>query len=619
MNIADIKNPQFLKKLSENELISLASDIRHFLITSIAKTGGHLSSNLGVVELTIALHYVFNAPKDKLLFDVGHQAYTHKILTGRGSCFNTLRTYKGLSGFQKRNESIYDCFEAGHSSTSLSAALGMAVARDLNGEHYEVIPIIGDAAISSGMALEALNEIGYEKRKVIIILNDNIMSISTNVGALSQNLERLRHSKPYVNLKIDLKSYLNNFKIGKKIINGLHNTKEIIKKNIVNAGIFNELNLEYYGPVDGHNIHDLIRVFSVAKITDKPCIIHVVTKKGKGYYPAEQDKIGLWHGVGPFDLNTGKFNKLEDDDYASTSKIIADIIENKMAQDKNIITITPAMLQGSCLNNIFAKYPERSFDTGITEEHAMTFAAGLALNNKRPFLSIYSTFMQRAYDQLNHDVCRMDLPVVLGIDRAGLVGADGATHHGLFDVALFRSLPNIIVCEGKDASEMEALLNYGFNQKHPFAIRYPRLSLPINKTKIDDIKKISWEIIKDFTQSLAIILAYGPDVSAINDLLIENNLPYGLINCRFLKPLDNELLHVVLRSGLPIYIYETDMRNGGFGEAILQFSAKYKYHNNIHLGGIGDYYVEQGSISQLRKACGIDIETFLAKMENDLC
>lgn len=619
MNILDIQDPKFLKKLNEKELDELNVQIRHFLIENIAKTGGHLSSNLGCIELTTALHYVFNAPHDKIFFDVGHQCYTHKILTGRAKQFSTLRRFQGLSGFQKRKESEYDCFEAGHSSTSLSAALGMAVARDLNHETYEIIPVIGDGAIGSGMALEALNEIGFEKRKIIIIFNDNNMSISGNVGALSQNFERLRCSKSYIHLKSDIKSYLKNKKYGNAVIHGIHNMKESIKKTVVDAGIFKELNLDYYGPVDGHNMHDLIRVLEVAKQNDEPCVIHVVTKKGKGYSFAENDESGVWHGVGPFDPLTGISKSKEAEGYASTSEIVADTIENMMFENENIITITPAMRQGSALNNIFAHYPDRSFDTGIAEEHAMTFSAGLALSGKRPFLSIYSTFMQRAYDQLNHDVCRMDLPVVLGIDRAGLVGADGETHHGVFDIGLFQALPNIIVAEGKDAREMRSLLRLAFSQNHPFALRYPRISLATgNKDEFDLLEVCRWEILHEDMQDTAILLAYGPDVMELSTLVVENHLPYTVVNCRFIKPLDKNLLQKLFAKKKPLFVYETDMRSGSLGEAILSFASQQSYFAPIYITGIDDCYVEQGSIAQLRQQLGIDLPTFIKNVEKKL-
>lgn len=615
MNILDIKDPSFLKQLNEKELNEVCADIRNFLLESISKTGGHFSSNLGSIELTVALHYVFDAPHDRILFDVGHQCYPHKILTGRAKDFPNLRRYKGLSGFQKRKESIYDCFEAGHSSTSLSAALGMAVARDLNHEKYDIIPVIGDGSIGSGMALEALNEIGYEKRKLIIILNDNNMSISENVGALSQNFERLRHSKGYFHLKGDIKSYLSKKRFGKSIISGIHNLKETIKNTVVDAGIFKELNLDYHGPIDGHNLHDLIRVLEFAKESESPCVIHVITKKGKGYILAENDESGIWHGVSPFDLQTGKSSVSEAEGYASTSKIVADTIEDMMLRNEDIITITPAMRQGSALNSIFAHFPNRSFDTGIAEEHAMTFSAGLALNGKRPFLSIYSTFMQRAYDQLNHDVCRMDLPVVLGIDRAGLVGADGETHHGVFDISLFNAIPNIILAEGKDAKEMRSLLHLAFSQNHPFALRYPRVSLLQGKeSEKEEIKVGQWEWIRRNDNDNCFILAYGPDILELKRLIDENNLPYSLVNCRFIKPMDVDMLHQIFQKKKDIFVYETDMQSGSLGESILAFASKNRYYIPVHLTSIEDGYVEQGGIAQLRKDLGIDVLQFLEKV-----
>ncbi|MBR2802758.1 MAG: 1-deoxy-D-xylulose-5-phosphate synthase [Erysipelotrichaceae bacterium] len=620
MDITSIKDPSFLKGMTVEELQKTADEIRSFLIDSVSRTGGHLSSNLGVVELTIALHYVFDTPNDRVFFDVGHQCYTHKILTGRADRFATLRKYQGLSGFQKRHESPYDCFEAGHSSTSLSAALGMAVARDLKHEHYEIVPVIGDGALLSGMSMEALNQIGYEKRKVIIIFNDNAMSISGNVGALSRSLARLRNSRGYNNLKGDVKKALRNRKYGEAVINGIHNFKDTIKKTVIDSGIFKELNLEYYGPVDGHNLKDLIRVMEVAKENDEPCVIHVVTKKGKGYLPAENDNSGFWHGVGPFNKETGKLLRNTPEGFASTSAIAAGKIEELMGEDQRITALTPAMRQGSALNSIFAHYPDRSFDCGIAEEHAMTFAAGIALNGCRPFLSIYSTFLQRAYDQLNHDVCRMDLPVVLGIDRAGLVGADGETHHGIYDIGMLRPLPNLILAEGKDAQEMRDLLDLAFSQPHPFALRYPRCDLPLpENNEKHPIEVGKWKILgKNDTEVKATILAFGPDCLKIAELVAANDLPYRVVNCRFLKPFDTELLKELLNEGKPLFVYEPEMCCGGFGEGVAAFAAEQGKGELVDVSAIPDRYVPQGSVAQLLEELQLDLPSFMARIEKVL-
>ena len=619
MEITDIKDPSFLKEMSIEELESLAAEIRTFLIENIAKTGGHLSSNLGVVELTIALHYVFDTPVDKLLFDVGHQCYTHKILTGRALGFSRLRKYQGLSGFQKRKESEYDCFEAGHSSTSLSTALGMAVARDLNHENYEIIPVVGDGALFSGMSFEALNEIGFEQKKMIIVFNDNNMSISSNVGALSKSFNRLRNSKGYLNLKDDVKDYLKSKKYGSAVIASIHSFKEGIKKTVIDSGIFKEFNIEYFGPIDGHNIAELIRAFETAKKENGPCVIHVLTQKGKGYRYAENDLYGKWHGVGAFDVHTGRMKAETPDGYASGSAIVANCIEKMMCDNKDITVLTPAMRQGSALDSIFAHYPERSFDTGIAEEHAMTFASGMAYAGKRPFLAIYSTFLQRAYDQLNHDVCRTDLPVVLGIDRAGLVGADGETHQGVFDISFMRPLPNLIIAQGKDADEMRSLLNLAFSQKHPFALRFARENIKYgNPANIETIEVGKWEYLNNNINDKAIILSYGFDVTKISEMVSNNNLPYRVINCRFLKTLDEEMLKEVFDSKLPIFIYEGDLVIGGLGDAILEEANKFNASSAITIYGIPDRFIEQGSVSQLKDELHLGLNEIFEDIEKKL-
>ena len=497
MDIKLIKNPKFLKEASVKECQVLGEQIREFLINSISKTGGHLASNLGVVELTIALHKAFNSPVDKIFFDVGHQCYTHKILTGRANEFNKLRQYNGLSGYQKFEESEHDVWEAGHSSTSLSAALGMAIARDLNNEKYHVVPIIGDGALGSGMALEALNNIGSEKRNMIIVFNDNNMSISNNVGAMTKGFARLRTEKRYNSLKQEMKTALNKTDVGKNVLNGLRGIRNIVKEQVVDAGIFGEFDIDYLGPVDGHNIRDLINAFEVAKNHEGPIVIHVLTKKGKGYKFCEEDSVGKWHGVGPFNIATGKPLVGNEGKLISWSQVISDALYELAKEDEDILVLTPAMIAGSKLEKFFAKYPERSFDCGIAEEHAVTLSAALALSNKKPFLSIYSSFLQRGYDQLNHDVCRMNLPVVFGIDRAGIVGEDGDTHHGVFDISFMRSLPNIIMSQPKDAKEANNLLYTAFNQKQPFSIRIPRGSTESNNDKFEKIEIGSWSIFND--------------------------------------------------------------------------------------------------------------------------
>ncbi len=619
MDLTKIQNPEFLKSMTVPELDELAQEIRVFLINSISKTGGHLASNLGVVELTIALHYVFDSPQDKIFFDVGHQSYTHKILTGRAKDFGMLRQFDGLSGFEKRRESEHDVWEAGHSSTSLSAAIGMAVARDLNHETYDIVPIIGDGAMGSGMAMEALNQIGSEKRKIIIVFNDNNMSISKNVGALTMGFSRMRSAKSYNDMKTNMKESLSKNEFGKVMYRGLKNFKDGIKDQVIDSGIFGEFNLEYMGPVDGHNIRNLIRVLTVAREHDGPVVVHVMTQKGRGYAPCERDTSGRWHGVGPFDVATGEVLHQVPQGYKSWSQTIADSVEHEADTNQNIVAITPAMINGSALGNFFAKYPDRSFDCGIAEEHAATFAAGLAVSGKHPFLCIYSSFLQRAYDQINHDICRMNLPVVIGIDRAGLVGGDGETHHGVFDIGLLKPIPNIIIAQPKDYSEAVNLVHTAFQEMSPFAIRYPKGEIPCSEeTEPESILIGSWPVYHDSSYNKVIVLSYGPDVDKILDKITINKLPVTVVNCRFFKPIDTKLIQKLAKRKLPVIVYETDMKEGGLAASILEYLCDQHMEMNLTRFGIGDEYVMQGSNTQLRKSIGDDLNSLFEVINNDL-
>lgn len=619
MDVTKITDPSFLKDLSNKECQQLAEDIRHFLIESVSKTGGHLSSNLGVVELTIALHKVFDSPKDKIFFDVGHQCYTHKILTGRANQFSTLRQYKGLSGFQKRCESVHDVWEAGHSSTSLSAALAMAVSRDLKGEDFSVVPVIGDGSMSSGMSLEALNQIGSLNKRMIIIFNDNNMSISQNVGALTQAFSKLRTSKSYTGLKEDVRKVLKRNDVGQSLLSGLTVFKDSIKKGIMEAGIFDEFNLDYLGPVDGHNIKELVKILKVAKTNKGPVVVHVLTKKGKGYPFCEEDTQGKWHGVSSFNPETGKSYTSTPEGHLSWSSIFSETLIRLAKQDKRICAITPAMITGSKLEKFFALYPERSFDCGIAEEHAATFAAGLAISNQRPFISLYSSFLQRAYDQINHDICRMDLPVVIGIDRAGLVGEDGDTHHGVFDVGILRCLPNLILAQPKDSKEAQNLLYTAMNQSHPFAIRYPRGAVIYDEVSpMEEIEVGRWTAYNDSAKNRCIVISYGPDVDRILSKIIANDLPVAVVNARFIKPLDGAMLQEIAESKLPVIIYETDMLAGGLSSAILEWCADHHYLIPIQRVGIEDHYVEQGAINQIKTSAHIDINRLFDEIKKAL-
>lgn len=616
MNVYDINGPSDIKSLSFDELDDLSADIRKFLIDSISKTGGHLSSNLGVVELTLALHYVFDSPVDKIFFDVGHQAYVHKILTGRANRFPTLRQFKGLSGFQKRCESEHDVWEAGHSSTSLSAASGMAVARDLNHEHYQIIPVIGDGALSGGMAMEALNQIGSEGRKMIIVFNDNNMSISKNVGAMDEAFTKLRTSKPYNTIKKDLKGVLSTSKAGKTILTQMRNVKNALKENVVDTSIFGDYNLDYIGPVDGHNIRDLIKVFEIAKEHVGPIVVHVITKKGKGYFYAENDETGKWHGVSQFDPETGRSLSLLPQGQLSWSEVISKSLMQEAAHNEDIIAITPAMIAGSKLNAFFEAYPDRSFDCGIAEEHAMTFSAALAQSGKRPFVAIYSSFLQRAYDQISHDVARMKLPVVIGIDRAGLVGEDGETHHGVFDIAMLRSLPNMVIAQPKDGEEAQNLLHLAFMQDNfPFALRYPRGSIAYKPVKeYEEIMIGSWTHWQFSDQVKVAVITYGPDVDRVISKAKVNSKPIEVINARFLKPIDERMLKHVIEKNIPIIIYESDMLSGGLSDSILEYCNDHNIQKHFIRIGLHDHFVEQGSLPQLRKMEKIDTNSLFEEI-----
>lgn len=610
MNIFDIKGPSDIKTLSYAQLEDLAQQIRIFLIESIAKTGGHLSSNLGVVELTLAMHYVFDSPQDKFIFDVGHQSYVHKILTGRAGQFTQLRQYKGIAGFQKRKESDHDAWEAGHSSTSLSAALGMCVARDLDHQHFQVVPVIGDGALTGGMAMEALNQIGSEQRNMVIIFNDNNMSISQNVGAMDETFTRLRTSKPYNTLKEDLKGALSTSKMGKSVLTSMKNIKNAVKENVVDTSIFGDFNLDYIGPVDGHDIRRLIKVLEIARRHDGPIVVHVLTKKGKGYPFAEEDKEGKWHGVSQFDPKTGLSLSRMPAGQKSWSEVISCTLCELAKMNEDIVAITPAMKSGSKLSNFFTAYPNRSFDCGIAEEHAMTFAAGLAASGKHPFLSVYSSFLQRAYDQISHDVARMKLPVVIGIDRCGLVGEDGETHHGVFDIAMLRHIPNLILSQPKDAIEAQQLLYTAFSQKAPFAIRYPRGNTPFHKLEHYDALPIgSWTTWQYGHDSKLCVITYGDNVDKVISKAKVNALPITVVNARFFKPLDETMLEEICQLEIPVIIYETDVLAGGLSSAILEFANDHGYAKHFIRIGIHDHFVEHGSMPQLKKVEHLDINT----------
>ncbi|MFJ7826749.1 1-deoxy-D-xylulose-5-phosphate synthase [Psychrobacillus sp. NPDC096623] len=603
MDLTSISSPSFLKSLDNEQLKELSEDIRSFLIENLAVTGGHIGPNLGVVELTIALHKSFNSPDDKFLWDVGHQAYVHKILTGRASQFNTLRQFKGLCGFPKRIESEHDVWEAGHSSTSLSAAMGMAKARDLQNKKNYVVPIIGDGALTGGMALEALNHIGHEKTDMTVILNDNEMSIAPNVGALHNVLGRLRTHGTYNKAKDELESLLKKIPaVGGKLAGTAERVKDSLKYLLVSGAFFEELGFTYLGPIDGHDFEALEENLQYAKKMKGPVLLHVITKKGKGYKPAELDKIGTWHGTGPYKTETGDFVKSASKG-PSWSALVAETARKLARTDKRIVAITPAMPVGSKLEGFASEFPNRMFDVGIAEQHATTMAAGMAADGMKPMLVIYSTFLQRAYDQVLHDICRQNLNVVIAIDRAGLVGADGETHQGVFDISFLRHMPNMVIMMPKDENEGQHMVNTAFEYSDgPIALRYPRgngLGVPMDE-ELKTIPIGSWEVLKEGTQ--AAILTFGttiPMAMQAAEMLTQQNISAEVINARFIKPLDAEMLKDLQARNIPIITVEESALQGGFGSAVIEFYNENNLSVNVHRIGIPDVFIEHGEVNQL--------------------
>ena len=614
MEIKKIENPRFLKQLNIDELNQLSQDIRDFLIENISKTGGHFSSNLGIVELTVALHYVFDSPKDKFLFDVGHQAYVHKILTGRAPMFNKLKKYGGMCGFQNRHESIHDPWEAGHSSTTISGATGLAIARDLKKENFEVISIIGDAALMSGESLEALNFLGGIDTKVIVILNDNNMSISRNVGGLSNFLSDVRMSYKYNQAKSNYTEILSQSAFGQKIFDVTKRVKDKVKRKILQDTPFSQFDLDYIGPVDGHNIEELIRALETVKNLDHSVVLHVLTKKGKGYEPAEKDRSGIYHSVGAFDI-VKCIHPVLDQEKHSWSQSVSDHVEYLMNKHDDICVITPAMITGSCLQRIFKNYPDRSFDVGIAEEHAMTLAAGLSQGKEFPFLSVYSSFFQRAYDQLNHDIARMNLPCLIGIDRAGLVGGDGATHHGVFDIGLIAPIPGVIIMAPKDEEEAQKMINTAYqNKDHPYVMRYSKNKVIDTHQHTDETIKVGqWELIKEMEDAAINVVTYGDNVLAVLKMAETDHLPINIINARFIKPIDKDMLERM--SDKPIIVYETDLMNGSLGSIMSLYYEKNHINVDMSFIGIDDHYVTFGDNESLYKKEHISLNDLKNKIE----
>ncbi|GAA2703697.1 1-deoxy-D-xylulose-5-phosphate synthase [Aeromicrobium ponti] len=620
MDLLSIKDPSFLKGLSNKELENLSQDIREFLIEKLSGTGGHIGPNLGVVELTVALHKCFNSPKDKIIWDVGHQSYVHKVLTGRACQFDTLRQYKGLCGFPKMVESEHDVWETGHSSTSLSAAMGMAIARDLKKENNYVIPVIGDGALTGGMALEALNHIGHEKKNMIVILNDNEMSIAPNVGALHNVLGRLRTAGKYNWVKDELEYFLKKVPaVGGKLASTAERLKDSLKYLFVSGMFFEELGFTYLGPVDGHSYDDLFENLAYAKKTEGPVLLHVITKKGKGYQPAESDRIGTWHGTGPYKMETGDFVKPVSAPPPGWSKLVSETVRKLARNDERIVAITPAMPVGSKLEGFASEFPDRMYDVGIAEQHAATVAAGLATQNMKPFLAIYSTFLQRAYDQVVHDIARQNLNVFIGIDRAGLVGADGETHQGVFDIAFLRHLPNMVLMMPKDENEGQHMVKTAIEYNDgPIAMRFPRgngIGVPMDD-KLKPIPIGTWEVLREGND--AAILTFGttiPMALKAASLLEKQGYSIKVVNARFIKPLDEKMLQDLFGANMPILTIEEAVLQGGFGSAVLEYAHEQGFHHaEIDRMGIPDKFIEHGSVKELLEEIGMTVENVVERI-----
>lgn len=601
-----VDNVSNLKKLGIEDLPQLAEEIRQFIIQTVCKTGGHLAPCLGAVELTVALHYFFNSPKDKIIWDVGHQSYTHKILTGRRTRFHTLRQYKGLSGFPKCSESEHDAYGTGHASTSISAALGFAKARDLRKKDYEVVAVIGDGALTGGNALEAINQAGYLNTKIIIILNDNRMSISRNVGAFFEYTHRIEKTETYKDVRATINQLIEH---GNGMRDKLTKLKTYLKKVGAPGLLFEKLGLNYIGPVDGHDINEVLDSLERANNFDGPSLIHLRTIKGKGYSFAEHDKP-KFHGVSPFNVENGEV--LRSSNGLAYTKIFADTLVDIARKDNSIVGITAAMPDGTGLSKFKEQFPDRFFDVGIAEQHAVVYAAGMAKQGLKPVCAIYSTFLQRAYDAIVHDVCLQELPVVFAIDRAGLVGDDGPTHHGCFDLSYLRHIPNLTVMAPKDGNELRHMVFTAINLGKPVAVRYPRgYCSNVKKTDLQFLDIGKCEVVKQ--GSMLTIVSIGTvfqDALRASEILQDKGIETTLINARFVKPLDDSIADHISRTGKAIIIEENSVK-GGFGSAVLELCHENNIKPDVKLIGIPDKFIEQGSRDQLRKDCGLDFENIV--------
>ncbi len=611
MILDQIQNIDDLRALSREELTLLAEELRSEIIDVVSKTGGHLAPSLGVVELTIALHYAFNTPKDHIVWDVGHQAYAHKLLTGRRTKFPTLRQLGGISGFPKRDESPFDHFDVGHASTSISAALGMVAARDIKGEDFKVIAVIGDGSISAGLAFEGLNQAGHLKKNMIVILNDNEMSISPNVGALSSYLSRRMTGNFYTKLRMETKHFLQGIpKVGESMFNLAKKAEDSIKGLMVPGMLFEDLGFQYVGPLDGHNIEHLLETFKNIKDFSWPVLVHVLTKKGKGCDFAEC-KPSQYHGTPPFDPKTGK-TAARKHSILSYTEVFGQTMIKLAEENEKIVAISAAMSEGTGLDRFAEQYPDRFFDVGIAESHGVTFACGLAVEGLHPVAAIYSTFTQRAYDQVVHDLCLQNLPVTLALDRAGIVGEDGPTHHGVFDIAYLRHVPNMVVMAPKDENELQHMIKTAVEHQGPSAVRYPRgvgCGVPMDQ-EIRTLPLGKSELIKDGSE--ASIIAIGnmvcPSIEAAKRLA-DDGISVAVVNARFVKPLDTEMITAFARKTGRIITVEEHVLFGGFGSAVLEcLDANGLSGIKTHRMGLPDAYVEHGTQKALRQKYGLDAD-----------
>ena len=616
--LSQIKSPAELKKLDKHQLSTVAKELREQIVATVATNGGHLGSSLGVVELTIALHRVFDSPNDQIIWDVGHQAYAHKLLTGRQDQFETLRQFGGVSGFPKREESEHDAFGVGHSSTSISAALGMAAGRDIVGDDNKVIAVIGDGSLTAGMAFEGLNHAGHLKQKLVVILNDNEMSISPNVGALSSFMSRKMTSESFIRFKKETENILSYVPgIGRDLVNLAKRAEESLKSFMTPGMLFEGFGFDYFGPIDGHNVDELTETLRNVAQIEGPVLLHVLTKKGKGYEPAEQNPP-KFHGIGPFNPETGEVKGGKPGAAVSFTKVFGDTLIDLAREDERIVAITAAMAEGTGLSKFSDVFPARFFDVGIAEQHAVTFAAGLACRGLRPIVTVYSTFMQRAYDQVLHDVCLQKLPVTFALDRGGLVGADGPTHHGVFDLSFLRHIPNLNFAVPRNEVELQRLMKTASISEGPFAYRYPRGNgdgLPL----LDDIEPLEigrGELLREGDDGL--VVAVGVMVGealAAAEQLAEQGVNIAVIDARFIKPLDSELIISQAEKVPFVVTAEENSLQGGFGTSVLELFSDTGLTVPILRIGIPDRFVGQGTQAELRTQLGLDAEGIISRVK----